>query len=174
MVLICVLVGELFLTGFFFNTGDTSTSSTMDNTVGRFVINCLAATTLMIPLKIIIAVFLDGNSYSEDMTRKEIELAERRLPYYRAVGFILAGMWIAGCLYGILMYIVTFTEIALGDWASVYFASFLMELILFSQIKVVLKVFAGFLLIKLTKSPLLLGTLGQFISLMIDFSSQFL
>jgi hypothetical protein len=173
LVLVSALFGELFLCGFFYNT-DSESSSNMSNAFGQFIISCIASALLMVPFKIIICVFLDGLSLSEDMTRKEIEMAEYRLPYFRMVGFVLSGVWCLACIYGIVMYIMTFSEFALEDWASMYFVSFLLEIIVLSQVKVALKVLIGYILLRCSKSPALVGTVGQCLSLMVDFSSQFL
>jgi len=169
LVFACVLIGELFVTGFFYNPEETiSITKNSSAVVSKAVVYSIAATVLMIPLKIIISLFMTGKGISEYMTREEIEAAERNGPILKFIGLVLGFSWLGFCLYSIMMYIITFKEIALQNWLTTYGISVFTELIIINQIKVFLKVLIGLILMQIAQSRAMMSTAGIMANYIID------
>ena len=169
LAMFCALVGELFVTGYFYNSDSTSVSQAI---IGQAMIYGIAATLLMIPLKIIAAMFLTGASLMNEMTRDEIMSIEKKEPVYRGIGICLGFAWIGGCLYGIMMFIISFTEFSLNSWMVTYVISFGLEALIVSQLKILLKVTIGFALMKLTRLRCFLTLSGACVGVLINWIIQ--
>jgi len=169
LVFCCVLIGELFVTGFFYNPEETATiSDNASRFVNTAIVYSLAATVLMIPLKIIISVFMTGKGLSEDMKREEIESAEKSGPLFKLIGLVMGFAWLGFSLYSIMMYIITFTDVALDNWLTTYGISVFTELVIITQLKVLLKVLIGLILMKIAKSKAMMSTAGVIASEIVD------
>jgi len=170
LVFTSVILGQLFVTGFFFNPEEkTSISDNASQFVNTALVYSLAATLLMIPLKIIISLFMTGKPLTEDMTREQIEAAERTRPLFKTIGLVLGFAWIIFCLYSIMMYIISFTQIALDNWMTTYGISMFTELFIVAQLKVLLKVVIGLLLMQIAQTKSMLSTAGIIAGYAIDF-----
>ena len=79
LLLAAVLLGELFVAGYFFNAQDsTEISANTSEFIGKATLFSLASSLLMIPLKIITSIFLVAKPLVPTTTLHEIETAERR------------------------------------------------------------------------------------------------
>ena len=168
LIFICAIVGELFVTGFFYDS-DSTTSVTDSSTafLSNAVVYSIAATLLMIPLKIIISLFLSGAELNETMTRQEIEAAQKKTGP-RKVGMILGYSWVAACLYGIMMYILSFSAFALDNWLITFGAAIFNEALVMEQLKILAKVLISILLMKLAKTKFMLTGAGIMASKAVD------
>jgi len=175
LVFSSVLIGELFVTGFFYNPEETvSISDNASAFINTAIVYSLAATVLMIPLKIIISLFMTGKGITEDMTREQIEAAEKTGPVFKMIGLIMGFGWLGFCLYSIMMYIISFTQIALNNWMTTYGISVFTELIIVTQLKVLLKVLIGLLLMKIAQTKSMMSTAGVIADYIIDFVMRLL
>jgi len=173
MIIVCTLLGELFLTGFFH---DTDVNKSPADDYGYFLSNAIvftiAATLLMIPMKVIISVFLSGSSPTDEMTREEIEAAEKKAPMKQTIGLVLGFGWVVGCLYAVAMYIVVFPDYALNNWMATFGISMFTEVIVVSNMKIFLKVCIGLLLMVLVKSKAMMTTAGVIAGHIIDYMGR--
>jgi len=173
MIIICALVGELFVTGYFHDTNvDKSISDDYQYFLSNAVIFTIAATLLMIPLKIIISIFLIGSMPTENMTREDIEASEKKAPMKQKIGLILSFGWVVGCLYGIAMYIVVFPDHALTNWMTTFGISTFTELIIIANLKILLKVGIGMLLMRIARTKAMMTTAGVIAGKIIDFMGR--
>jgi len=141
LVFMCVLLGELFVTGFFYDPEETKPiSENRSGFISSAIIFSIAANVLMIPLKIIISVFMTGKPSTPEMTREEIEAAEKSRPVFKIIGMAMGFGWLFGCLYAIMMYIVSFTQISVDNWMTTFGISAFTELFIMTQLKVLGKV----------------------------------
>jgi len=161
LTLACILLGELFVSGYFYNPKDTAEIS--ENTEAFFntaIVYSIAAALLMIPLKIIIGIFMTGKVLTDDMTREQVETAERSGPTFKLIGLVLGFAWLGFCLYSIMMYIINFTQIALINWMTTYGISVFTELFIIGQLRVAFKVVIGLVLMKIAKSKFMMTAAG--------------
>jgi len=169
LIFMCVLIGELFVTGFFYDPEETKPiSENRSGFISSAIIFSIAANVLMIPLKIIISVFMTGKPATPEMTREEIENAEKSRPMFKTIGMILGFGWLFGCLYAIMMYIVSFTQISVDNWMTTFGISAFTELFIVTQLKVMLKVVIGILLMKLMRTKVMMSVAGVFAGKIID------
>ena len=173
LIICCAIVGEIFITGYFYNTDSSKDPSDemTNNTSGylsQTVIYSIAATLLMVPLKIIMCLFLVGSTFYEDMTRSQIESIERKSATLRTVGYILGVSWLMGCCYGISMYILNFPDAALNGWLTTYSVAFFNETIVISQLKIFIKILLGYVIMRISRTRLLLTAIGLCASTIID------
>eukprot|EP01022_Parablepharisma_sp_SALTPOND_P022581 TRINITY_DN45_c0_g1_i1.p1 TRINITY_DN45_c0_g1~~TRINITY_DN45_c0_g1_i1.p1 ORF type:complete len:2028 (-),score=149.77 TRINITY_DN45_c0_g1_i1:98-5482(-) len=169
----CVLVGQLFVTGYFYNSDSNNEASLRsENFLSTSIIYSIAATLLMIPLKLIISIFLTGGTLVKDMKREEIVAVERNTQIYRKIGYVLSYGWMLGCLYAIMMYIINFSDISLNSWMLTFGASAFIEMILIAQLKILLKVLVGLLLMRLSRSRYMLTAAGLIASKLISWLTK--
>jgi len=163
LIFISVLVGELFTTGYFF---DSSTDTNITNNTSAFlatsVLYSLAATVLMIPLKIFISVFMTGTAINPDMSREEIEKSEKSRPVFKTIGTVFGLTWVVGTLYGIFMFMVSFPNYAVNNWMMAFGMSAFYEIFIVSMLKVSTKCVIGYLLMKLCRTKFMMTAAGVF------------
>eukprot|EP01022_Parablepharisma_sp_SALTPOND_P023301 TRINITY_DN489_c0_g1_i2.p1 TRINITY_DN489_c0_g1~~TRINITY_DN489_c0_g1_i2.p1 ORF type:complete len:3581 (+),score=247.31 TRINITY_DN489_c0_g1_i2:188-10930(+) len=173
IIIICALIGQLFVTGYFYDADtDESITESSEKFVGNAIIYSIAAALLMIPLKVIISVFLVGTRLTETMTREQIEASEKKVPSFQKLGFVLGFVWVSVCLYGIAMYIVTFSDTALENWMTTFFLTLFTEVVIMSQLKILVKILIGFLLMKVARSKFMLTTAGVLAGKIIGYMSK--
>jgi len=162
LIFFCTFVGELFITGYFSSTTQETTKLEIDSSaiLSRSLIYSLAAAGLMIPLKIFISAFMTGTNITKNMTRGEIMSNESLRPILKIVGTVLGFLWLTGCLYGIMMYIITYAPESIDIWMIAFAISVLIELIFMAQLKVFIKVMIGLLLMRLLRSRIMLTASG--------------
>jgi len=175
LIFVSIIVGELFTTGYFFDSStDTSISDNSSEFIGKAVIMSIAATVLMIPLKIFISVFMTGAELKEGMTREEVMKSEKNAPLFKMIGNIFGAVWIIGCLYGIFMYMVAFPGYALNNWMTSFGMSTFSELFLMSTLKVLVKSGIGFILMMICRTKVMMTTAGIIAGRIIDFILKWL
>ncbi len=169
LMIAAVLLGELFVTGYLFNSqDDKDLSSNTREFVGQAAIYSLASALLMVPLKLITSRFLVARPLLATATRAQIEATERKRGTFQVIGCILILIWIALCSWGIVMFALNFTENALDKWMITYFATFLVEMVIIFQLKILLKMLIGLLLLKITRSRCMLTIAGHIAGKLID------
>jgi len=169
LVFCCVLIGEFFVTGFFYNPKETAEiSDDASRSANTTIVYSLAATVLMIPLKIIISVFMTGKKLDENMTREEIMSGEKSGPLFKTLGLIMGFIWLGFSLYSIMMYIITFTDVALNNWITTYGISVFTELVIITQLKVFFKVLIGLILMRIAKTKVMMSTAGVIAGKIVD------
>ena len=170
LIIAAVFIGELFTTGYFFDAQDkTSISESGSAFVGQAAIFSIASALLMVPLKIIISLFLAGKPLDRKATRAQLDASDRSRILSRKIGYILIALWLAGCGWGVAMFVVSFTEPALDKWLITYFATFFHEVVIVFQLKVLFKVLIALLLMKLMRSPIMLTVAGAIAEKIVDF-----
>ena len=170
LILAAVLLGELFVTGYFFDAQDkTEISANTSEFLGKATIYSIASSLLMIPLKIIICIFLVAKPISPTATREQIEGQERNRNLSRKIGYISIALWLGVCGWGIIMFALSFNEIALDKWLLTYFGTFFSEVVVIFQLKLLFKVLFGFLLMKLLRSRFMLTIAGFIAGKIVDF-----
>eukprot|EP01022_Parablepharisma_sp_SALTPOND_P023300 TRINITY_DN489_c0_g1_i1.p1 TRINITY_DN489_c0_g1~~TRINITY_DN489_c0_g1_i1.p1 ORF type:complete len:914 (+),score=94.37 TRINITY_DN489_c0_g1_i1:329-3070(+) len=173
IIIACALIGQLFVTGYFYDADtDESITKSSEKFLGNAIIYSIAAALLMIPLKVIISVFLVGTQLTEAMTREQIEASEKKVPSFQKLGFVLGFVWVSVCLYGIAMYIVTFSDTALENWMTTFFLTLFTEVVIMSQLKILVKILIGFLLMKVARSKFMLTTAGVLAGKIIGYMSK--
>jgi len=170
LIFMGVLFGELFVTGYFHdaNSNRSISEETTSRVLSNSIVYSLAANLLMIPLKIINAVFSTGVNLTSDMTRSEVMSAEWRAPIFRFIGVVFGHLWILACAYGIMIYVVSFSSFALNYWMMSFGISVFMEIFLLSQLKVILKVIIGIILMKCVKRKFMVTTAGIIASAIVN------
>lgn len=169
LVIAAALIGQLFTSGYFFNSKDTQPiSEDLAQYCQKAMIVGLAASLLVIPLKIIISVFLSGIELKEKAKKKEIEEAERKQPTFRLIGYVLIGFWLVGSGYAISMFAVNFNLIALGKWQLAFFTSFLIDVIIIFNLKMFFKVILALILMSLARFEIMLTVAGLIVSHVVD------
>jgi len=169
LVFVIVLVGELFVTGYFHDADATKGIAEDPNLfITNSLIFSLAATVLMIPVKIIISVFMSGKGLTDEMTREEIERAEKTKPMFQMIGIILGIGLVIAFTYGIMMYMIAFNDIALTNWMGAFGISAFYEIFIVAQLKALFKVSIGILLMKLAKTKVMMTAAGVFAGKMVD------
>ena len=78
LILLSALIGQLFVSGYFFNAQDTSPLGQDSSFVSKAIIVSIAAVFLMIPLKVIICIFLTGAEFNENDPREVFEEDEKK------------------------------------------------------------------------------------------------
>lgn len=158
LIFFCTLVGEFFVTGYF--NGSNSVNFVTSSLLGESIIYSLAATALMIPLKIFISVFMTGTIITRDMNREQIEFNEKLNSVFKIIGIILGFIWLTGCLYAIMMYIITFDSEYVDGWMLTFGISVFLEIVWMAQLKLFVKVIVGMVLMKILKSKIMLSAAG--------------
>jgi len=174
LVFCAVIIGELFITGYFFDPelkkpDNIDASEILRNSI----VFSIAANLLMIPLKIIIEVFMTGTQPNHEMTREQIESSERKAPIFKFIGAILGFAWIFGCMYGVTMYVLTFSDYALATWMATFGISFFSETVVSSQLKIMFKVLIGLILMQFARSKLVLTAAGQIAAKIVNWIMHF-
>jgi len=169
LIFTSIIVGELFTTGYFFDSSEnTSISENTNAFLGKAVVMSIAATVLMIPLKIFIGVFMTGAEIKEGMTREEIASSERKAPVFKKIGNIFGGIWIAFCLYSIFMYMVAFPGYALNNWMTSFGMSTFSELFVMSTLKVLVKSAIGLILMAICRTKFMMTAAGVMAGKVVD------
>ena len=175
IILAAVLLGELFVAGYFWNAQDRIEIS--DNTsefISKAMLFSVVSSLLMVPLKMITSIFLVAKPLVPSATLQDIEANERRRRPFRIIGYILIGAWIGACSWGIVMFILNFNEIALNKWMLTYLGTFLSEVIIIFQVKLLLKILFGFLLMKIMRTHFMRTFAGVIVGKIIDFLMMYL
>ena len=169
------MLGQLFVSGIFFNAAgevDLSTDTTaFFNKAGLIGV---ASALLMTPLKIFISFFLSGKALTEKITEKEIEAAEKMLPYYRLIGFVFVCLWLGVCFWGISMFVMSFCTSSMKIWMISFLGSFLIDQIIIFNLKVLVTVLLGILLLQLGKYKCMLAVASSCAGVIVDFMLRFL
>ena len=169
MIIISTLFGQLFSTGYFFDAEDTHPISESTNGyVEKAVIIGIAASLLVIPLKIIISIFLTGKELNEKVKRKELDQADKKEGFKKTLGFSLIFFWLIGSGYAIAMFALSFTSIALEKWLLTFFSSFLIDVIIIFNAKMFFKVLIALILMSMAKTQLMLTVAGSIASFIVD------
>jgi len=173
LVFITVLVGELFVTGYFH---DADATKGIDNDPNGFITSSLifsiAATVLMVPMKIIITLFMSGKPLNDNMTREEVERADANRGTLQKFGIGLGIGLITVFTYGIMMYVVTFSEIALSNWLITFGISAFTEIFVMAPVKVLFKLTLGVLLMKVSRVKWIFNAIGTCFVKIIDWISS--
>ena len=175
IILAAVLLGELFVAGYFWDARDRIEIS--DNTsefISKAMLFSVVSSLLMVPLKMITSIFLVAKPLVPSATLQDIEANERRRRPFRIIGYILIGAWIGACSWGIVMFILNFNEIALNKWMLTYLGTFLSEVIIIFQVKLLLKILFGFLLMKIMRTHFMRTFAGVIVGKIIDFLMMYL
>lgn len=168
LILLSALIGQLFVSGYFFNAQDTSPLGQDSSFVSKAIIVSIAAVFLMIPLKVIICIFLTGAEFNENDPREVFEEDERKVATKRLLGYIGISAWMIGCGYAIIMFAMNFSTIALGKWLITFFCSFGYDAVLMFNIKVFFKVLFGLLLMYMVRNPIMLSLAGIIAGKIVD------
>ena len=169
LIIFSSLLGQLFTTGYFFDAQDTQPiGESLDGYMQKAAIVGIAASLLVIPLKIIISIFLAGKELNEKAKRKELDEADKKERNKRGFGYILIFFWIIGSGYAISMFALSFTSIALQKWLLTFFSSFFFDTIIIFNIKMFLKVIVALILMSLAKFPIMLTLAGSIVSYIVD------
>ena len=169
LVLVAAIFGQFFVTGYFFNPTTSQQTQTAQEAAVTSIAFAIAAALLMIPLKIIIGVFLTGQSPAEGMTREQIESGENSRSCLVKIGMVLGIFWVVGCLYGILMFSISFTDDTLKKWMGTFGLSFGIDVVGIMQLKILVTVLIGMLLLRLIRHPVAMAIAGSIAGKIVDF-----
>jgi len=175
LIFVSIIVGELFTTGYFFDSA--AKASLNDDPAlffGKAVIMSIAATTLMIPLKIFINLFMTGAELKEGMTRADVERAEKNAPIFKKIGNLFGIAWVAACTYGIIMYMIAFPNYVINNWMTSFGMSIFIQLFMISSIKVLVKSGIGLVLMSICKTRFMMTTAGVIAGGIVDFIMKYL
>ena len=169
LIIISTLFGQLFSAGYFFDAEDTTPiSESLNGYMQKAVIVGIAASLLVIPLKVIISAFLAGKELTEKSKRKELDEADKKLQKKRLLGYIFIFFWLVGSGYAIAMFALSFTSIALQKWLLTFFSSFVFDVIFMFNIKLLLKVIIALILMSMARNPIMLTAAGSIASYIVD------
>lgn len=172
-ILVSALIGQLFVTGFFWDSNDITwffDTETYNGYVNDAIFVAIISVLLMIPLKIIFALFMTADDLSEKSKREDFEEADRWLFIRRILGHICVMGWLGGCLYVIFENALTFTKEALCKWLVCFFGSFLFDFIIMFNIKLFFKIIFGLILMFMSQSTLMLSWLGLKVCTLVDWT----
>jgi len=170
LIFFCTLVGEFFVTGYLNDSSQTGTALETETSefISKSIIYSLAATALMIPLKIFISLFMTGAMITRIMSKEQISSSESYRPIFQTIGTIFGFAWLLGCLYGIMMYVIQFTPECIDGWALTFGMSVFFEIIWMAQLKVFVKVIIGMLLMRILRTRIMLSAAGVIASVTVD------
>lgn len=134
----------------------------------EIVVYSLIATGLMIPIKIILSLLLDGNELHEKLTRTQIENSERRHAILKVIGIILAWLWIVACTTGTVYFLLNTLYIDVNKWAITFACSFGEEIILVGILKIFFKMILGLFFIRISKSSCIHTRCGSLFCKIVD------
>lgn len=163
------ILGELFCSGYFFDPNDnTSINSDLSGFVDSATYISIICALFMVPFKIITSFLATCKDLNENSTRKEIEEAERKAAKSRMIAYILIGCWLAGCIYSISMFVMSFSAVAMSKWLITWGTSFGMDAIVMFCTKISITVIVGLILVKLAAFRGMLSATGGTIGKMLE------
>ena len=156
------LLGELVLTGVCFYFFDTMTA----------IVCGVSAALLMTVWKVVISSFLVKRYITDDMTPSEIEAQEKSHLKRRVAGMLLASVWIMGCIAGIILLSLSFTDSMTYSWMEAFAAAAAMELIILPVLKIFFIIGFGSRLAKMVQNKSKILESKAFINVM-DFGLNY-
>ena len=158
------------MTGYFFDAKDyISLSESGKQFLGDSAIIATLSSLMMIPLKLIITLFLGGKQLNNHVTKDELEKFDRNQKCYQTLGVVLIVGWVAACLYGIMMFIISFTTEALLKWIVTFFAGIFMNHIVIYNIKIFLSIIIAVFLLKLGRFKIMMTIASSCAGKIVDF-----
>ena len=122
----------------------------------------------MIPLKIIIGGFLQGKEIEENPRKIDLDTADRRRPIMMFIGCVMIACWTIGCCYAIIMFSVSFTDVALEKWLISFSGAFALDAIIMFNLKMLLKILIAILFMSIARFPIMLTVAGAIAGQIID------
>lgn len=170
-----LILGQLFVSGIFFNAaGEVSISSDSQAFFDKAALIGVASALLMLPLKLFISFFLSGKVLNEKMKESDLEASERMLPYFRLIGFTFVSCWLGVCLWGISMFVMSFCTSSMEIWMFAFLLSFLTDQVIIFNLKVLVTVLLGILLLQLGKYKCMLSIASSCAGVIVDFILQYI
>ena len=158
-----VLLGEFFLTGLFFYAFSTLTA----------IVCGVSAALLMTVWKTMISFFLVKRYMTEDFSTAEAEAHEKSHLKRRVAGLIMAAIWTTGCIAGIVILSLGFTDAVVASWMEAFAAAAVMELIILPVLKMAFVLGFGAKLLSMTEQKSKMMESKAFVAAM-DFGMNYL
>ena len=175
LILASIILGQLFVTGYFFNAEDNlSIMQEGQQFVNKSAIIAIWCSLMMIPLKMIISLFLGGKTLTNHVTPEELKKFDDWRACNLTTGVLLVCVWAGVCLWGITMFVVNFTTNALQKWLVTYFGGIFINLIVIFNLKFAVTVVIGVFLLKCARSKVMLSIAGSFAGKVVDFFMRLL
>ena len=158
LILASVFLGQLFATGFFFNAQDNvSISQAGTQFFGTSAMIATWCSLMMIPLKLIISFFLSGKDLNNHISKEEYENFEQKQDSYLLAGTILLISWLGVCLWGIMMFIMSFTTEAMTKWIVTFLLGIFISQIVIFNLKLLTTILIGIVLLRFVRSRAMLS-----------------
>ena len=165
-----LILGQLFTTGYFFDAKDTSSiSDEGQQFLGTAAIIATCCSLMMIPLKVVISIFLGGKQLNNHVTKEELDKFDRTQKYYQTIGVCLLCCLAGVCLWGIMMFIMTFTTQALLKWIVTFLAGLFINTIVIFNLKLIFSIFIAVFLLKMARCKLMMTIASSCAGKIVDF-----
>ena len=170
LILASLILGQLFVTGYFFDAKDyISLSEAGKQFLGDSAIIATLCSLMMIPLKLIITLFLGGKQLNNHVTKEELEKFDANQKCYQTIGVVLICGWVAACLYGIMMFIMSFTTEALLKWIVTFLMGIFINNVIIFNVKLILSIVIAVFLLKLARCRLMMTIASSCAGKIVDF-----
>ena len=174
LIMASVYLGQLFVTGYFFDAQDNvSISQAGTQFLGTSAITALLCSLMMIPLKFIICLFLGGKDLNNRVSKEELEKYERNESCFLTSGAILLICWAGVCLWGITMFIMSFTTDAMLKWIVTFLLGIFCSQVLIFNLKLVTTILIALLLLKFARSRIMLSLASGCAGYIVDLFMRF-
>ena len=124
---------------------------------------------MMIPLKIIISVFLGGKQLNNHVTKEELEKFDQTQKFYQTAGVILICCFAGVCLWGIMMFIMSFTTQALQKWLVTFLGGLFINNFVIFNLKLVLSIVIAVFLLKCGRCKVMITIASGCAGRIVDF-----
>ena len=170
LILASLILGQLFVTGYFFNAEDNlSITEQGQQFVNYSALIAICCSLMMLPLKVIISLFLGGKTLTNHVKKEELEIFDKKQNCLLTAGTILICCWACACLYGISMFVISFTSYALEKWLITYFGGIFINVIVMFNLKFLATIIIATFLLKIARCKLMLAIAGSCAGTIVDF-----
>ena len=128
---------------------------------------------MMIPLKIIISFFLGGKQLNNHVTKEELEKFDQNQKSYQTIGVILLCGWAGVCLYGIMMFIMSFTTQALQKWLVTFLGGLFINNFVICTLKLLLSIVIAVFLLKFGRFKVMITIASSCAGKIVDFFMKY-
>ena len=112
---------------------------------------------MMIPLKLIISFFLGGKELNSHVSKEALDKFDELKKYYLITGTILLIGWAGICLWGIMMFIMSFATEAMLKWIVTFLLGIFISQVVIFNLKLVTTILIGVVLLKFARSRAMLS-----------------
>ena len=128
---------------------------------------------MMIPLKVIIGVFLGGKQLNNHVTKEELEKFDKNQKFYQTVGVILLCGFAGVCLWGIMMFIMSFTTQALQKWLVTFLGGLFINNFVIFNLKLFLSIVIAVILLKFGRCKVMVTIASSCAGKIVDFFTRY-